>query len=111
MDKYFDKNRFRDASLSSLCDELFDATKVLYGNLMVNDIEGSLKRGIVRDKHAKFEENTAIAALYMIGICEAVMSKLDPEAVEAAGEDAEREFAKDPENELGDLLRTLLGFE
>ena len=111
MTKYFDKNRFCNASLSSLCDELFDATRVLYGNLMVNDIEDSLKKSVVREKHEKFEENTAFAALYMIGICEAALSKLDPEAVEMAGEDAERELARDAPDDLGDLLRAVLGID
>lgn len=111
MTMYFEKNRLCDVSISSLGDELFDATQVLYGNLMVKDIEGSLKRGIVRDKHAKFEANTAVAALYMIGICEAALSKLDPEAVEAAGEEAERKLARDAPEDLGDLLRAVLGID
>lgn len=111
MTRYFEKNNLCNTSLSSLGDELFDATLVLYGNLMVKNIEGSLKRGIVRDKHAKFEKNTAIAALYMIGICEAALSKLDPEAVEMAGEDVERKLARDAPDDLGDLLRAFLGIE
>ena len=113
MNRYFEKNFIADDALDveDVGDVLWKAFQVLSHNVEVKASEPYLKRKHVEGREAELERNLAGSALMMIGACEALLSKLDPEAVEMAGEDAERKIAKDPENELGDLLRAFFGLE
>lgn len=49
-------------------------------------------RDDVRELYKKVDLNIAYVALYMIGVCEAILSKLGPDAVEMAGERVSRDL-------------------
>lgn len=87
MKKYFEENELAELYMVELGDELEDANKTLYANMIFNDIKGLLRRDL-STLLGRLDLNTATSALYMIGVCEAILSKLDPEAVEEAFEHA-----------------------
>lgn len=111
MNKYFDKNFIADDALDfgDVGGVLWDAFQVLSHNVEFKASEPYLKRKHVEGRESELDENLAGSALMMIGACEALLSKLDPEAVETAGEDVEKKLAKDPKDELGGLLRYVMG--
>lgn len=83
--KYFEKNNLADLSMVELGDELSDASWTLYGNMIFHDVKRDV-RDDVRELYKKVDLSIAYVALYMIGVCEAILSKLGPDAVEMAGE-------------------------
>lgn len=85
MKKYFEENNLSDLSMVELGDELSDASWTLYGNMIFHDVKRDV-RDDVRELYKKVDLNIAYVALYMIGVCEAILSKLGPDAVEMAGE-------------------------
>lgn len=113
MTRYFERNFIANDVLDvgDVGGVLWDAFKTLSHNVEVKASEPYLKRRHVEGREAELETNIAGSALMMIAACEALLSKLDPEAVETAGEDAERKLAKDPSDDLGDLLRAVLGID
>lgn len=113
MTKYFEKNIFADSAddVEDVEETLWKAFHVLSHNVEVKVAEPYLKRKYTEGREAELDENLAGSALMMIAACEALLSKLDPEAVETAGEDVEKKLAKSPKDELGDLLRAVLGIE
>lgn len=113
MTRYFEKNFIADDALDVEDVEgvLWKAFQVLSHNVEVKASEPYLKRKHVEGREAELERNIAGSALMMIGACEALLSKLDPETVEAAVEEVGRRLDKDPERELGDLLRAVLGID
>lgn len=113
MTRYFEKNFFAAdaADIKDVGEVLWTAFQTLCHNVEVKTYEPHLKRRCIEGREAELERNLAGSALMMIGACEALLSKLDPEAVEAAGEDAERKLARDAPDDLDDLLRAVLGID
>lgn len=87
MKKYFEENNLSDLNMVELGDELSDASWTLYGNMIFHDVKRDV-RDDVRELYKKVDLNIAYVALYMVVVCEAILSKLDPDAVEEAFEDA-----------------------
>ena len=87
MKKYFEENKLTELPMVELGDELSDASWTLYGNMIFHDVKKDV-RDDVRELFKKVDLNTAYVALYMIGVCEAILSKCDHDAVEMAGERA-----------------------
>lgn len=85
MKKYFEENNLSDLNMVELGDELSDASWTLYGNMIFHDVKRDV-RDDVRELYKKVDLNIAYVALYMIGVCEAILSKIGPDAVEMAGE-------------------------
>lgn len=87
MKKYFEENNLSDLNMVELGDELSEAVWILYGNAIFHDVRNLFIESF-RDSYSGFDMNVAVSAFYMVGICEAILSKLDPDAVEEAFEDA-----------------------
>ena len=113
MNKYFEKNHLADEmfDIEDVDDFLWSAFRVLAHNIEVRVAMPSLKRRCIEGREGEIEENAAATALVMIGACEALLSKLDPEAVETAGEEIEKKLAKGPQADFSDLLRAFFGLE
>lgn len=113
MTRYFEKNFIADDALDieNVGSVLWESFKTLSHNVEVKASEPYLKRKHVEGREAELETNIAGSALMMIGACEALLSKLDPEAVETAGEDVEKKLAKDPSSDFDAILRAVLGID
>lgn len=111
MNKYFEKNYIADVDDDALEHMLWTTFRTLVHNLEVREAFPHLKRKCVEGREGDVEENVAAVALMMVANCEALLSRLDPGAVERALEDVEGKLAKSPKEELGDLLRAALGIE
>lgn len=113
MNKYFEKNIFADKAedFEDVQCTLWRAFQTLSHNVEVKDAMPHLRRKCVEGREAAFDENLAGSALMMIAACEALLSKLEPDIVEKAGESVEKRLAKEPNDELRDLLRAALGIE
>lgn len=83
MKKYFEENELAELPMVELGDELADAAQVLYGNMIFYDSKGYFKEDAIALLE-RLDLNTATSALYMVGVCEAILSKLNPDAVEEA---------------------------
>lgn len=110
MDKYFEKNVFAN-NADDVEETLWKAFHVLSHNVEVKIAEPYLRRKYTEGRESELDENLAGSALMMIAACEALLSKLGPDAVVAAGEDVAKKLAKSPKDELGDALRAFLGIE
>lgn len=91
MKKYFEENKLTELPMVELGDGLKDVSWTLYGNMICHDV----KRDVREDVLELFKSaglNTAYVALYMIGVCEAILSKLEPDVVEMAGERVSRDL-------------------
>ncbi len=113
MNKYFERNFIADDALDveDVGDVLWKAFQTLSHNVEMKVAEPYLKSKHVEGREAELERNFAGSALMMIAACEALLSKLDPDAVVVAHESAEKKLAKDLRDEFGDLLRAVLGTE
>ena len=113
MNGYFEKNRFADDlyDVEDIGDLLWRAFKVLSHNVEVRVAMPSLKRKCIEGREGEMEKRLAGSALMMIGACEALLSKIDPEAVEMACEDVEKKLAWDASYDFGDILRAALGID
>lgn len=103
MNKYFEKNYIADklSNIEDMDDVLWKAFQTLSHNVDVKAVMPHLKRRCVEGREAELDRNLAGSALMMIGLCEALLSKLEPEVVEMAVEEVERELASKPEDALG----------
>lgn len=111
MNKYFEKNYLTDIDDDELELTLWSTFRTLIHNLEVRDAVPHLKRKCIEGREDDVEENVAAVALLMVANCEALLSRLDPAAVERALDDVTGKLAKSPKDELGDALRALLGIE
>ena len=111
MTRYFEKNYIADVDDDDLEHMLWKTFRTIVHNLEVRDAMPHLKRKCVEGRECEMEENVAAVALLMVANCEALLSKLDPDAVVAAFEDVEKKLAKSPKDEFGDLLRAALGID
>lgn len=111
MNKYFEKSYLTEVDDDSLELTLWSTFRTLVHNLEVRDAVPHLKRKYIEGREGDFEENVAAVALLMVAHCEALLSRLDPAAVERALEDVTGKLAKSPKEELGDALRAFLGIE
>ena len=108
---HFEKNYLAEVDDDDLEHTLWITFRTLVHNLEVRDAFPHLKRKCVEGREGDVEENVAAVALLMVANCEALLSRLDPGAVERALEDVEKKLAKSPKEELGDALRAFLGIE
>lgn len=111
MDKYFDKNYLAEVDDDALELTLWSTFRTLVHNLEVREAAPHLKRRCIEGREGDVEENVAAVALLMVANCEALLSRLDPGAVERALEDVAKKLARSPREEIGDALRALLGIE
>lgn len=111
MEMHFEKNYLAEVDVDILQDTLWPTFRILMHNLEVRDAVPAMKRKCVEGREGDIEENVASAALLMVANCEALLSMLDPAAVERAFEDVTKGLAKSPKKELGDALCALLGIE
>ncbi len=111
MNKYFEKNYLQEVDVDLLGEALWSTFRTLVHNLEVRDAAPHLKRRCIEGREGDVEENVAAVALMMVANCEALLSRLDPAAVERALGDVEKNLAKSPKEELGDALRAFLGIE
>lgn len=111
MNKYFEKNHLTDIDDDVLEHMLWSTFHTLVHNLEVREAAPHLKRRCIEGREGEIEENAAATALVMIANCEALLSRLDAEAVERARADVEGKLAKSPREEIGDALRAFLGIE
>lgn len=111
MDKHFEKNYLAEVDDDALEHALWSTFRTLVHNLEVRDAVPHLKRRCIEGRESDVEENVAAVALMMVANCEALLSRLDPGAVERARADVEAKLARSPKDELGDALRAFLGIE
>lgn len=111
MDMHFEKNYLAEVDDCALELTLWSTFRTLIHNLEVRDAVPHLKRKCIEGREDDVEENVAAVALLMVANCEALLSRLDPEAVEKVFEDVAKKLAKSPKDELGDALRAFLGIE
>lgn len=113
MIKYFEKNVISDKTddFEDVDNLLWKAFQTLSHNVETKLAMPYIRRKYVEGREAEFDRNLAGSTLMMVATCEAPLSKLDPEIVEAEREDVKMRLAKDPRSELGDLLRAALGID
>ena len=111
MKKYFEKNIFADNAkdFEDVQYTLWEAFQTLSHNVEVKVAMPHLMRKCIEGRETEFDMSLAGSALNMIAVCEALLSKLDPEIVEMAGESVEKKLAKEPKDEFRDLLCAALG--
>lgn len=111
MDKYFEKNYLTDIDDDELEHTLWSTFHTLVHNFEVREAAPHLKRRCIEGREGDLEKNVAAVALLMVANCEALLSRLDAEAVERARADVEGKLARSPREEIGDALRAFLGIE
>ena len=113
MEKYFEKNYIADKliNIEDMDGVLWKTFQTLSHNVDVKAAMPHIKRKCVEGREAELDKNLAATALMMIGLCEALLSKLDNEVVEMAVEEVERKLASKERDELEELLRAALGIE
>ena len=111
MNKYFEKSYLTEVDDDAVVHMFWGTFRTLVHNLEVREAVPHLKRRCIEGREGDVEENVAAVALLMVANCEALLSRLDPEAVEKVFEDVAKKLAKSPKDELGDALRAFLGIE
>lgn len=111
MKKYFDKNLIaHDAmDVDDIQPLLWQGFQTLIHNVEVKEAMPHLKRRCIEGREGEMEANIASSALMMVAACEALLSKLDPEAVETAWERVEKKLADEPDSDFESILRAALG--